>query len=45
MIKDDTLLVKLFICKLKLTYPNEKSEEQKIEEIKANIQREKEIME
>jgi hypothetical protein len=35
----------LFIQKLKLTFPHEKSETAKIEEIKANLAKEKEILE
>lgn len=45
LITDDSLLVNLFIQKLKLTFPHEKSEASKIEEIKANLAKEKEILE
>jgi len=44
LIPDDSLLVNLFIQKLKLTFPSEKSEAAKIEEIKANMAKEKEIL-
>jgi hypothetical protein len=37
LIQDDSLLVKLFIQKLKLTFPKEKSEAEKVEELKVQI--------
>jgi hypothetical protein len=40
LISDDQVLVNLFIQKLKLTFPAEKSEEAKIEEIKQNLVKE-----
>jgi len=45
MINDDALLVNLFIQKLKLSFPADKSEEAKIEEIKQNLAREEKILE
>ena len=45
LITDDTLLVNLFIQKLKLTFPQEKPEAVMIEEIKSNLAKEKEILE
>lgn len=45
LITDETLLVNLFIQKLKLTFPPEKSEQAKVEEIKQNMAKEKEILE
>lgn len=45
LITDDSLLVNLFIQKLKLTFPQEKSEAAKIEEIKSNLAKEKDILE
>ncbi|CDW87464.1 mitogen-activated protein kinase organizer [Stylonychia lemnae] len=45
MIQDDSLLIRLFIQKLKLSFPQDKPEQVKIEEIKLNIQKEKEILE
>ena len=46
LVTDDYLLVNLFIQKLKLTFqPDNRSEQAKLEEIKANILKEKEILE
>jgi hypothetical protein len=44
LITDDSLLVRLFIQKLKLSFGPEKPESQRIEDMKQNLQREKEIM-
>ena len=44
MITDDSLLVRLFIQKLKLTFPLEKSEQAKQDEILHNLAKEKEIL-
>ena len=44
-VTDETLLLNLFIQKLKLTFPVDKSEQAKIEDIKSNILKEKEILE
>jgi len=45
LVTDDSLLINLFIQKLKLTFPADKSEEAKLEEIKQNIIREEKILE
>lgn len=45
LVNDDKLLVRLFVQKLKLTFPQEKSEESRIEEIKQGLLKEKELME
>lgn len=45
MITDDSLLIRLYIQKLKLSFPQDKPEAVKIEEIKQNLQREKELLE
>lgn len=45
MIPDDNLLVNLFAQKLRLTFPSEKSNEAKIEEIKQNLAREDKLLE
>jgi hypothetical protein len=45
LVTDETLLINLFIQKLKLTFPHEKSEQAKVDEIKANMAKEKEILE
>jgi hypothetical protein len=45
LIPDDHLLVSLFIQKLKLTFPADKSEQAKIEEIKQNIAKEEQLLE
>lgn len=45
LIPDDKLLVNLFIQKLKLTFPADKADDVKIEEIKAGLAKEKELLE
>lgn len=42
---DEKLLVQLFIQKLKLTFPADKTEEAKLEEIKQGLAKEKELLE